>query len=378
MNAFRQNHAEAILKAIEDSDSSPDGIIQAYFRSHKALGSKDRAFISDILFTYIRYKNLVEALVGENQATLENKIKFLAEGFDYKKYEDDESLPLYIRVGFPEELFRRLSEAYGDGQAFDLCQISNQQAPTTLRINPLKFSREAFMETFGQDFEMTESSRVPYAISMLKRFPFKSFPEFNEGCFEFQDEGAQIVCEAITVRPGDHILDYCAGAGGKSLALAPRVGEEGYLVLHDLRAALLQEATKRMKRAGIFNCQMVKAGALKADKCAPFDQVLVDVPCSGTGTLRRNPHHKWRFFAKDQRRTIRIQRQLVTEAAQFLAPNGRLTYITCSILPEENEEQTEFFIEHLSLERDRPDLFILPEAGGADGFYASFLRKKKA
>jgi len=175
-------------------------------------------------------------------------------------------------------------------------------------------------------------------------------PEFKAGFFEIQDEGSQLIANHVTASPGDHILDYCAGSGGKTLAFAPKMKNKGQIYLYDIRPYTLIEAKKRLKRAGIQNAQLLDDKKLKKRGLhSRMDWVLLDVPCSGTGTLRRNPDMKWKLTPETFTRLVEEQRKIFDSAFKFLKPNGKIVYATCSVFPEENEEQIATFIEKYGL-----------------------------
>jgi 16S rRNA C967 or C1407 C5-methylase (RsmB/RsmF family) len=195
--------------------------------------------------------------------------------------------------------------------------------------------------------------------------------------FEVQDEASQLIADLVAAVPGDHVLDFCAGSGGKSLAIAPRMGCKGQLYLHDVRPAVLREAKKRLYRAGIQNAQILPHDAShKRSLKEVMDWVLVDAPCTGTGTLRRNPDMKWKFEESTLNRLIDEQRSIFREALNFVKPKGKIVYATCSVLPMENEWQAEFFEQNFGLKRLEPSFSSSPKKGGMDGFFGVVFTKK--
>ena len=190
-----------------------------------------------------------------------------------------------------------------------------------------------------------------------------------------QDEASQQVAALVQAKPGDHVLDYCSGSGGKALAFAPAMDGKGQIYLHDIRAHILQEAKRRLKRAGVQNAQVLTTDKLKPlkKKC---DWVLVDAPCTGTGTLRRNPDMKWRFTGEMLQRLIGEQRTIFEKALSYLKPEGRIVYATCSILKEENSEQIAHFLKTYGLKLEDSPLQTLPEEGGMDGFFGAVLLRE--
>jgi 16S rRNA C967 or C1407 C5-methylase (RsmB/RsmF family) len=253
---------------------------------------------------------------------------------------------------------------------------SNEAAPTTVRINRGKTSREELLEKWADSYDVRPCEQSADGIVFEKKCNFYVLPEFKQGLFSVQDEASQLVAALVEASPGDHVLDYCAGSGGKALAFAYQMEGKGQLYLHDIRPRALVEAKQRLARAGIQNSQLVQADspALKKlkKKC---DWVLVDAPCSGTGTLRRNPDMKWRFSGEMVARLVGQQRQIFEQALSFLKPGGTIVYATCSILPQENQEQVEHFVATYDLEMEEPLFQSFPESGKMDGFFACRLRR---
>ena len=185
-----------------------------------------------------------------------------------------------------------------------------------------------------------------------------------------------MLAQLIQVKPGQQVLDYCAGSGGKTLAFAPMMQGKGQIYVHDIRPFALQEARKRLKRAGVQNHQILLPTSPHLAKLKKkMNWVLVDTPCSGTGTLRRNPDMKWKFDEEMLARLVGQQRMIFEKALSFLHPNGRIVYATCSLLKEENQAQVNHFLTTYSLAVE-DDLFqTLPTLGGMDGFFGVVLKR---
>jgi len=361
---FRQYHLSAVLESLESQKIPLDALLSRYFRFHKALGSKDRLFISETLYHYIRWKNLYQHLKLEPSPPEPH--------MDPALHLHDATIPIHVRHGMPLDLYEILVEAYGEEKTQAICQISNVRAPLTIRVNPLKISREKLLEKWAGMYKVTPCPQSPHGIHFHEKINFFILPEFTEGLFEIQDEASQMAAELVKVKPKQHVLDFCAGSGGKTLAFAHRLENSGQIYLHDVRPHPLIEARKRLNRAGIQNVQFALSSAQKNR----MDWVVADVPCTGTGTFRRNPDLKWKFDANHLDNLLSEQQEIFQEALSYLNPNGTIVYMTCSILPQENENQVAYFQKTFGLEVIET-FQTLPIAGGMDGFFAASLKKVK-
>lgn len=366
---YRTFHLLQLLEGYEQQNAPLDLFINDYFRSNKALGPKDRGFIAETTYTLVRWNGLLEYLC-EGNPSWEQKIEIL-QNADLKSLSQDQTIPPHLRVSFPETLYRLFVENFGEQRASELCIICNQAAPTTIRVNTAKTSREHLLQRWKNIYSISPCQHAKNGIVFHKKIAFFTLPEFKEGLFEVQDEASQLVAEMVEAQPGQQVLDFCSGSGGKTLAFAPQMKGKGQIYLHDVRPYALQEAQKRLKRAGIQNAQVVLADDPKLKKLKKnMDWVLVDAPCSGTGTLRRNPDMKWRFTEEMLQRLCGQQRTIFEKALSFLKPGGRIVYATCSILKEENEKQIEHFLRTYSLIQDNSLFQSYPTVGGMDGFFA--------
>jgi 16S rRNA (cytosine967-C5)-methyltransferase len=371
---FRDKHLFSLLELYDQSETRPlDFIVMSYFRQNKQLGSKDRAFISEMAYTLIRWRGLYQRLLGP-KATWADCYKYLLE----KKPEsflDDESLALFHRVSFPEELFSEIEDSWGRKEAVSICLALNEAAPTSIRVNSLKIDRASLLQQFQEKGLQVAPLESTSGIQFLKKINFFELEEFKKGYFEVQDEASQQVADMVQLLPKQTVLDFCAGSGGKTLAFAPKLAKTGQIYLHDIRQHALYEAKRRLKRAGIQNAQIIHASEEKKLKNLKkrMDVVVVDAPCSGTGTFRRNPDMKWKFSKTMLQRLIQEQREIFSQALEYLKPGGQILYITCSILKKENEDQVAFFLkEHALTEEKR--FQSKPMKGKMDGFFASSMK----
>ncbi|WP_343560371.1 RsmB/NOP family class I SAM-dependent RNA methyltransferase [Kiloniella sp. b19] len=318
-------------------------------------------------------------------------------------------MPEEVRHECPDWAYDGLKAVFGERFGEELDAL-NEEAPLDLRINPFKMSnekgeaslRDAAITALSKQGWKTEAlPQTPYALRCLN-FPrsFGKVALYQEGAIEIQDLGSQMVAALLQAQPGERIVDFCAGAGGKSLALAPAMENRGQLVLTDVHSKRLQRSALRLKRAGVFNAERQVLGSerdpwVKYHK-GKFHRVLVDAPCSGTGAWRRGVDAKWRKDEEDLRELCDLQGSILTSAARLVRPGGRLVYATCSLLPAENEEQISAFL------RSRPDFKLVPVSSlwadvfetecpdhlgemlrlspskdGTDGFFAAVLQREE-
>ncbi|MDP1608789.1 MAG: RsmB/NOP family class I SAM-dependent RNA methyltransferase [Chlamydiales bacterium] len=352
-----------------------DLALSEYFRQHKSLGAHDRRQIGATIYSLIRWKGLLDHLYPQSILAAERLERF--EQLDWPKVLANPKIPEAIRLGSTPFFFTKLQTAYGLAKARELCKVLLSPAPIAIRANKLKTNREDLIARWEGKFTVSPSKHTPDGIIFSKREALFALPEFKEGLFEMQDEGSQLVASLVQAQGGQHILDYCSGSGGKSLAFAPAMGGRGQIYLHDIRPAALIQAKQRFKRAGIQHAQFLPPDHPKLSELkGKMDWVLADVPCSGSGTLRRHPEMMWNIDEALLQRLTLEQRKIFENALPYVRPGGRIVYATCSILPEENEEQMRFFQSCHQLTIEEKPLTILPTEGGMDGFFAVTFRKE--
>jgi 16S rRNA (cytosine967-C5)-methyltransferase len=375
MQEFRNFHLFNILDQAEEANLPLDRYLSDYFRNNTALGSKDRAYIAETIYGMVRWKALLDYLAPK-PPSWENRLEIYS-NIDPLKHLKNESIPLHIRCSFPEPLFNHFIASHGIEKAKELCLICNTPAPTTVRANTLKTTRDALFEIWSNgDYQVAPCKFSPEGITFLKKINLFGLPEFKQGFFEVQDEGSQLLAGLMEVKPGDLVMDYCSGSGGKTLAFAPKMKGSGQIYLHDIRPFALQEARNRLRRAGIQNAQTILSDSPNLKKIKKkMDWVLADVPCSGTGTLRRNPDMKWKFEEAVLERLIGQQRNIFEKALSYMKPDGRIVYGTCSILQQENQQQIDHFIKTYDLEIVGDVFQTLPSYGEMDGFFGAVLKR---
>lgn len=365
---FRKHHLFHAINSFDWKGAPLDVHLGNYFRSNKAVGSKDRKYIAETIYEMVRWMGTLDHFCQGAHDWM-GRLETL-EQMDWEAVQKDPSLPPHVRVSFPKNLFTLLASHFGEERALEMCKVSNTPAPTTIRINPLKTTRPTLFATLKEKFTISLTSHSLFGIQIEDRSNFHLLDEFNNGHFEVQDEGSQLLSQMVEAEPGDQVLDYCAGSGGKTLAFAHRLQMKGQIYLHDIRQNALLRAKKRLKRAGIENAQLLSYDAPhKENLRGKMDWVIVDSPCSGTGTLRRNPDLKWKFTEKMLEELIQEQRKIFKEALVFLKPKGKIVYATCSLLPQENEEQMDYFQTTHSLDLVSKPFRSFPTLGGMDGFF---------
>ncbi len=364
MSPFRKHHLLAIFDRMDQTQGPIDLILSYYFRQHKAIGSKDRKIIAETVFRLIKQKGLLDYFCSSPKSWL--KRLELLESESFLKGPSNPSIPLHVRCSFPKDLFLRLEKGYGPEKAFSLAMLSQKQASVTVRANTLKTSRDELLRNMRE-----------YLPEKCRRSPVFQTEAFKNGLFEMQDEASQLAALSLGAKPGEKILDYCSGSGGKTLAFAPDMKNTGVVYLHDIRPNILLQARKRLKRAGLQNIQFLgpKEKEKKKRLRGKMDRVFVDVPCTGTGTYRRNPDLKWKYDEKMLEELLLVQEQIFEEALAYLAPGGVLVYATCSLLREENEMQIEKFIRKYNVSPVASPFSSLSFFEEADGFFAASLTR---
>ena len=311
---------------------------------------------------------------------------------------DRSNLPALLRANLPDWLFDKLVSRDGEALTLELAQAMNRPAPLDLRVNVIKANREEVVAELAQAPILCET--MPYAplgIRVLKKPALQNLPLFKNGAIEVQDEGSQLLSQIVGARRGEMVVDFCAGAGGKTLSLGAIMRNTGRLYAFDVSEKRLSRLKPRLARSGLSNVHPVviaHENDAKVKRLAgKIDRVLVDAPCSGLGTLRRNPDVKWRQTPQAIAELNEKQLSILNGAARLVKPGGRLVYATCSILDEENEAIVQQFLaaredfvlvpmknvlaeQKIVLEMDTY-LKLLPHQHQTDGFFAAVLERKK-
>jgi 16S rRNA (cytosine967-C5)-methyltransferase len=256
---------------------------------------------------------------------------------------------LAVQAELPDWLWERLVAQYGEAEALTLARTMQQSAPLDLRVNTLKAQRDAVLERLRSEGIAAEATQLSsIGIRLTEKIPLHKHPLFLDGTIEVQDEGSQLLALLVAPRRGEMVADFCAGAGGKTLALGAQMANTGRLYAFDVSERRLANLKPRMARSGLSNVHPQLLGSERDPKLkrliGKFDRVLVDAPCSGLGTLRRNPDLKWRQTEMDIAELTAKQSTILDSAARLVKAGGRLVYATCSLLREENEDIVEGFL----------------------------------
>ena len=425
------------LDQIETDATRPaDAILADGFRKRRYAGSKDRAEIAELVYGVLRRRAQVDWWLDRFSAPVSGRSRVFAYSVltqrlavsalpargDADPYApdaadpaerdllqhlegaalDDPSQPDAVRSNFPDWAAGRLSEQF-PGRIDALAAALSAEAPVDIRANSLKTTREEVQARLAADgIETTPCPLSPIGLRLTRRRPLTGTAAFKDGLFEVQDEGSQLVALLVDAQPGQKVVDFCAGAGGKTLALAGRMENRGRIIACDTSEVRLGRAADRLKRAGAFTVERrvlssardkwVKRRAGRFD--GGFDRVLVDAPCSGTGTWRRNPDQKWRQSEQDLAELTALQTEILSSAARLVSPGGRLIYATCSLLREENAdrisaflaERSDFFLSPYgeiwkdvaagAPPTDGEMLTLTPAEHGTDGFFVAILGRK--
>lgn len=376
MLPFRQYHLHQLFSILSEASGPLDLTISQYFRDNRALGSKDRKSLAETLYTMTRNLGLLDFFI-KGEKTWPKRFEVF-QNIDLDKVTHDTTLPLHTRLSFPKIILDKWIEAYGEKKAEELARLSNERAPITLRVNTCKISREEFLEKLKPELEMRPTSVSACGVEVLKRVSLFQLKAFKEGLFEMQDEASQLLADLVAAKPGEKVLDFCSGSGGKALAIAPQMQGRGVLYLHDIRKGILYQAKKRLKRAGIQHAQILSSGCTKKLRGLEgnMDWVLLDAPCSGSGTYRRNPDLKWKFTEEMLNKLKQDQRDIFAQALKYLKPNGRLVFATCSLFKEENEEQVNYFLKSHPVTLDKELFSSLDHFETMDGFFGAVFKLK--
>ena len=425
-----------LLDTIERGGAPADDIVGEYFRRHRFAGVKDRAAISGHIYAVLRHRASLDWWLGRMAPSLtaHGRTRLLValmlieswkpaaideacdgDRFRPPRLSGDErrlveniegaklihrDMPPDVAGNYPAWLQPHLEAALGKSLPREVAAL-NDTAPLDLRVNALKSERDKVRAALARAaIDAARTKLSPLGLRVFERIPLATLEVFKSGAVEVQDEGSQVAALLVDAKPGMRVVDFCAGAGGKTLALAASMRNRGHLVACDVSAHRLERATQRLRRAGVSIVQRQPLSGHR-DKwvkrhAAGFDRVLIDAPCTGTGTWRRNPDAKWRLTPDDLTELMALQADILDSAQRLVKPGGRLIYVTCSLLREEDEIQVEKFLgahPDFSLRpiaeawrsaiggdcptRD-PMLRLTPARNGTDGFFVAVMERALA
>ncbi|MFN4031365.1 MAG: RsmB/NOP family class I SAM-dependent RNA methyltransferase [Acidovorax temperans] len=341
-----------------------DAVVSRFFRDNRGLGPRERATLAETVYTVLRKKLLFDHLAPSGSGPKERRLAIL--GFhgprDFLKSALTEQEKNWLdqcdainpadlmerhRHNLPEWLVQPLKDQLGD-EFWPLAESMAQNAPLDLRVNVLKEKRADVQKELAQAaIKSVATPYSPWGLRIEGKPALTKLDAFTRGAIEVQDEGSQLLALLLDAKRGEMVVDFCAGAGGKTLAIGATMRSTGRLYAFDVSAHRLDALKPRMARSGLSNIHPAAIAHERDERikrlAGKIDRVLVDAPCSGLGTLRRNPDLKWRQSAKAVQELVVKQAAILDSAARLLKPGGRLVYATCSILPQENEAIAEAF-----------------------------------
>ncbi|MFL9877838.1 RsmB/NOP family class I SAM-dependent RNA methyltransferase [Herbaspirillum rhizosphaerae] len=409
-------HTEEVLREILRFTGPADVTLSRYFRENPKLGGRERGVIAESVYGLLRnksvYTNFAESGVGPmmrrmallgltDTVSIESIAGLSTEEVEWLTRTaqiDRNKLPLAMRSNLPAWLLEKLIARDGEAATMELAEAMNQPAPLDLRVNVIKSNREAVAAELAAAPILCEPTPYsPLGLRVIKKPALQNLPLFKDGAIEVQDEGSQLLAQVVGAKRGEMIVDFCAGAGGKTLALGAAMRNTGRLYAFDVSEKRLIKLKPRLARSGLSNVHPVMIAHENDAKvkrlAGKIDRVLVDAPCSGLGTLRRNPDMKWRQTVETIAEMHAKQVNILTSAARLLKAGGRLVYGTCSFLNEENEDVVVEFLQNnadftlvpmsVVLEEQKialemgDYLKLLPNLHQTDGFFAAVLERKK-
>lgn len=397
--AARTEAAIELLGLVLEGERPADAVANDYFRARRFIGSSDRRAVAERVWRVLRsYRRLswwlrdqptprllIAASLVLDGGTLDDftggrfapRVLAPSERAVLGRLEgrslDHPSMPDAVRLEVPDWIVGRIAPE-------DLRALL-EPATLDLRVNLLKATRdEARAALAGEGVEATLTPLSPWGLRVDGRRQVTTGAAFRGGLVEIQDEGSQLVAALVDARPGMRVADLCAGAGGKTLALAMTMQNRGQLIACDVSAARLDNAVQRLRRAGVHNAErhlLVRGDKWIKRHAEQFDRVLVDAPCTGTGTWRRNADARLRLGEDDMAELLPKQTAILDQAASLVRKGGRLVYATCSLLAEENEDQVTGFLSRHSGFAQTDVLALSPARHGTDGFFAAVLERRE-
>ncbi|MFC4097112.1 RsmB/NOP family class I SAM-dependent RNA methyltransferase [Euzebyella saccharophila] len=388
------------LNLIFNEGEYADKVVQKVLKFDKRWGSRDRGFIAETTYEMVRYKRLYAEIAGVkapyNRPELFRMwaVWAVLKGITLPDWKQIEPTPERRIKGKFDELskIRKFREAVPDW-IDDICEKAlgdklwtkeiaalNEQAEVILRTNTLKITKEKLRKELLNEGIVAEPIKgYPLALRLPERANVFVTESFKKGYFEVQDASSQLVSELLDVQPGQRVVDTCAGAGGKSLHLASLMENKGQLISMDIYVSKLKELKRRARRNGAHNIETREIDSTKVIKklYGSADRVLIDAPCTGLGVIRRNPDTKWKLQPDFLDKIVKTQSEILESYSRIVKPKGKMVYATCSILPQENSNQIQSFLnseagKDFKLTQEKN---IFASKSGFDGFYMALLEK---
>ena len=420
-NLIRQ--AAVMLSNLLEFNSPADAKLSEFFRNNRDLGTKERAFVAESVYGVLRRLRFLSAVTATDDTDNDDARKLVLawmlriQGMSIQKMEpmlseqqiewartikakSTENLPLAVQADVRDWLWEKLVAQYGEAEALTIARSMHEGATLDLRVNTIKATRDEVLAKFiaentTGEANITPTPYSPIGLRMPLRLNISRHVMFTDGQIEVQDEGSQILAHLVAAKRGMMVADFCAGAGGKTLAMGALMRNTGRLYAFDVSEKRLHSLGQRLKRSGLSNLNAQRINGENDPKLkrlnGKFDRVLVDAPCTGLGTLRRNPDLKWRQTPQDLAELTVKQAAILARAAKLTKAGGRLIYSTCSLLSDENEQIAQAFLaahpdytllnaaEILSQQQialdTGPYLKLLPHLHQTDGFFAAVFEK---
>jgi 16S rRNA (cytosine967-C5)-methyltransferase len=396
MKIYR-NLSAAVVEGLHDifvNKKYADKVIEKILKSNPKWGARDRRFIAETTYDIVRWYRLFKEI---SEAEEEDFWKLLGvwclwnntefpdweefEGLDRKKievrYEEFQS-DRKIRESIPDWLDELGEKELGKEWAKELTAL-NEEASVVLRVNTLKVNRKSLQQQLEEEEIVTDApAEFPDALILEQRQNIFTRQQFKDGLFEVQDAGSQLIAPFLKVEPGQRVIDACAGGGGKTLHLASLMQNKGRIIALDTEEWKLEELKKRARRAGAGNIETRVIESSKTIKRLEnsADRLLLDVPCSGLGVIKRNPDAKWKLSIDFIERVKELQQHILEDYSTIVKPGGLMVYSTCSLLPSENENQVEKFLESRKEQFELLEQKWIKPSEGFDGFYMALLKRK--
>jgi len=386
------NSIAETLTEIFSKNKYADKSLEKLFKQNPKWGSRDRRFVAEAVYDIVRnYRLYAELAQSPKNFWFITAVWLIIKEIELPNWQEFQHVDptfilkqkerlkgqLAVYESYPDWLWQLGESELGKEIWEKEALAMNQQAEVVLRVNTLKTTLEKLKEALLlEKTETIEIKNVPNALQLVKRENVFKNKHFSEGWFEVQDAGSQEIGEFVNPKPNEFVIDACAGAGGKTLQLAALMQNKGKIVSMDVEGWKLEELKKRAKRAGAFNIETRVIEDTKTIKRleGKADKVLLDVPCSGLGVIKRNPDAKWKLNSETIQRTRELQQKILSDYSIMLKTGGSLIYSTCSILPSENKSQVDKFLKSNTNFTFVIDKTIFPSQG-YDGFYMCELKK---